>query len=102
MPGLSSFSGFSEPSKACGSDGSMLLKLCFLRACHIPDLILMGMNCGECNDCVAGQKEVFGLCWVFFSLPPPPSPHVPGSIHFVGVNAVKHQNTELFQKLVST
>lgn len=39
---------FSEPGKARGSNGSLRLKLCFLKACHSPDAVLMGMeNCGE-------------------------------------------------------
>lgn len=46
--GLSSSPGFWEPGKADESDGSMLLKVCFLKACHRPDVVWMGMgNCGE-------------------------------------------------------
>lgn len=48
VPGLSGSPGFSEFGKACESDGSLLLKLCFLKACHSPDAVLMGKeNCGE-------------------------------------------------------
>lgn len=45
---LSSSPGFSEPGKAHESDGSMLLKVCFLKACHHIDAVWMGMeNFGE-------------------------------------------------------
>lgn len=48
MPGLSGSPGLSEPGKARGSDSSVLLKLCFLKTCHSPDALLMGMdNCGK-------------------------------------------------------
>lgn len=38
---------FPEPGKAPESNGSLQLKLCFLKACHSPDAILMGMESCE-------------------------------------------------------